>query len=84
MNIGYEDEGELKPYVEPPKDQIDEARIEKLIQVNRTDESYNKKNNYRTKFSSASTKEVYWTPWRRRSSKISTLHTCCWENGSAR
>uniref|UniRef100_A0A0K0CVJ6 MAP/microtubule affinity-regulating kinase 3 n=1 Tax=Angiostrongylus cantonensis TaxID=6313 RepID=A0A0K0CVJ6_ANGCA len=33
MNIGYEDEGELKPYVEPPKDQIDEARIEKLIQL---------------------------------------------------
>lgn len=36
MNIGYEDEGELKPYVEPPKDQIDEARIEKLIQVIKT------------------------------------------------
>ncbi|KAK6060455.1 kinase domain protein [Cooperia oncophora] len=33
MNIGYEEEGELKPYVEPPKDQIDEARIEKLIQL---------------------------------------------------
>ncbi|KJH43325.1 kinase domain protein [Dictyocaulus viviparus] len=33
MNIGYEDEGELKPYVEPPKDQIDETRIEKLIQL---------------------------------------------------
>ncbi|CAB3398949.1 unnamed protein product [Caenorhabditis bovis] len=32
MNVGYEDD-ELKPYVEPPKDQIDEARIEKLIQL---------------------------------------------------
>ena len=33
MNIGYE-EDELKPYVEPAKDQIDEQRIEKLINVN--------------------------------------------------
>uniref|UniRef100_A0A1I7WQM0 non-specific serine/threonine protein kinase n=1 Tax=Heterorhabditis bacteriophora TaxID=37862 RepID=A0A1I7WQM0_HETBA len=32
MNIGYE-EDELKPYSEPPKDQIDETRIEKLIQL---------------------------------------------------
>ncbi|CAI2355162.1 unnamed protein product [Caenorhabditis sp. 36 PRJEB53466] len=32
MNVGYEDD-ELKPYIEPPKDQIDEARIEKLIQI---------------------------------------------------
>ncbi|CAI5450774.1 unnamed protein product [Caenorhabditis angaria] len=32
MNVGYE-EDELKPYVEPPKDQIDDSRIEKLIQI---------------------------------------------------
>ncbi|CAD6189965.1 unnamed protein product [Caenorhabditis auriculariae] len=32
MNIGYEDD-ELRPYLEPPKDQIDESRIEKLIQM---------------------------------------------------
>ncbi|KAF1753771.1 hypothetical protein GCK72_020328 [Caenorhabditis remanei] len=32
MNVGYEDD-ELKPFIEPPKDQIDEQRIEKLIQI---------------------------------------------------
>ncbi|CAI4224758.1 unnamed protein product [Auanema sp. JU1783] len=32
MNIGYEDD-ELKPYMEPAKDQIDDTRIEKLIQL---------------------------------------------------
>uniref|UniRef100_A0A1I7UWA5 Serine/threonine-protein kinase par-1 n=1 Tax=Caenorhabditis tropicalis TaxID=1561998 RepID=A0A1I7UWA5_9PELO len=32
MNVGYE-EDELKPFIEPPKDQIDEQRIEKLIQI---------------------------------------------------
>nr|AZI15634.1 PAR-1 [Auanema rhodensis] len=32
MNIGYE-EDELKPYIEPAKDQIDDSRIEKLIQL---------------------------------------------------
>lgn len=32
MNIGYE-EDELKPYIEPPKDQRDDARVQKLQQV---------------------------------------------------
>ena len=32
MNIGFEDD-ELLPYQEAAKDQIDEQRVEKLIQV---------------------------------------------------
>lgn len=39
MNVGYEDD-ELKPFIEPPKDQIDEQRIEKLIQVSFYDENH--------------------------------------------